>query len=671
MRKKFTFLAIYSFLAFSLRSVAQQHQALNLNGTNYVATVSTNVVPSSGDFTIEFWAYINASAMDQQVHQFVSEGAGDGLTGFRIGFDGTDSTILVNDHWNAPRGNAITTGIKMPVNQWTHIAVTYNSSIGFARLYLNGVIRTSNSTFFNSGMAFRIGTSTTLAQFAVGKIDDLKAWNAERSAFSVQRDMFNDPDSTDPTLQVWYKLDDNGTLAVPNLATTSGSSQDGTIAGDGPGPAAPNSWTWSPIQSSSNGLTFMGAENDQVIIPDVLAYDTLFNGADNKDGTIELWVNPTALSGSWTTLVSKYGQYSILLDSLQIGIDNGTGVVNTLTLPTSGDFINGFPAGPDVWSHLAFIYDALNNNTRVYYNGFILDNIPGTLGAASTGQPLTIGITMDNTGAVTRPFTGGIDEVRLWSIQQSDPDIFNNMNNTLSGTEPNLVSQFTFDQGVPAMDNTGLTVAFDHVAGNHGTLKNFQLTGTASNFNLHTLNTIPVPLPVTFTGFTAQRSGPEGLLQWQTAQEENSKEFTVERSPDGKTYDSIGVVPAAGISSKPRDYSFADGSPIKGPNYYRLRQSDLDNKYTYSPVRSLYFGESTSDQSTRLIEYNTGRLSAEVVLPQGTNENYILSDISGRKLRQGQLSNGKTAISHLPAGIYIIGVRTRIGETLTTKIFLY
>lgn len=663
MRKKFTFLAQCAFLALSLPSIAQ-HQALQLNGTNYVSG-STNAVNYNGDFTIEFWAYIAGSAMDHQLHQFVSEGANDGQKGFHIGFNGTDSTILIDDYWTDAVGNPTTTGIKMPVNQWTHIAVTFSGSTSLANLYLNGVLKTSNFTLINSQMPFRIGANTNLAQFAVGKIDDLKTWNAERSAFSVKRDMFNDPDSTDPTLQVWYRLDDNGTLTVPNVATVSGSSQDGTIVGDGPGPSAPNSWTYSPIQSSSNGLTFNGAENDQVIIPDSVAYDQMFNGASNTPGTIELWVNPTSLSGSWSTLVSKYGQYSILLSSTQIAIDNGNGIPQTLTLPTDGDFISGFPSGPDVWSHLAFRYDGFNN-TNVFYNGFFLDTIPGPLGGASTGQPLTIGITRDNTGIFSRPFTGGLDEVRLWSIQQSDVDIFNNMNNTLSGTEANLVSQFTFDQGVPNQDNTGLTVAFDNVASNNGTLKNFQLTGTTSNFNLHTLNTIPVPLPVILTKFTAQRSGPEGLLQWQTAQEENSKEFTIERSADGKTYTSVGVVPAAGTSTKPRDYTFTDLAPIKSFNYYRLRQSDLDSKYTYSPVRSLNFGE-----SGRLVWYNTGKLSAEVSLLQGNNENYILSDISGRIVRQGQLSNGKTTISHLPAGVYIIGIVTRVGETLTKKIFLY
>ena len=657
MRKKFTFLAACAFLALSLPAVAQQHQALKLNDSNYVEA-SADAVNPGGDFTIEFWAYIEDSAMDHHVHQFVSEGANDGLFGFHIGYDGTDSSILVDDYWTDIIGTPQSTGVKMPVHRWTHIALTYNSSLALAKLYLNGVLRTSNYTFFSPQVKFRIGLNTDSTQQALGKIDDLKSWYSERSAFSVKRDMFIDPDPGDPMLHVWYKLDDNGTSTITSSAT-SDNNQDGTLFGPG---TPTNSWTYSPIQSSSNGLTFNGLEGDQVIIPDSLAYDTIFN--DSKPGTIELWVNTSGLTSAWSTLVSKYGQYSILLNANSIGIDNGSGTPFVLPLSTT-DFPQGFATSADPWAHFAFLYDG-SGNTRVFYNGFFLDNLPGTLGPASPGQPLTIGVTKSNSGTDSRPFTGGIDEVRLWSTQVADGDVFNYMNNTLSGTEANLVSQFTFDQGVPDMDNTGMLTAFDNVAGNNGTLANFQLSGTASNFNLHTLTDVVVPLPITLTKFTAQRSGSEGLLNWQTAQEENSRDFTIERSTDGKTYTSIGVVAAAGKSTSLRNYTFTDLAPVNSINYYRLKQSDLDDKYTYSPIRTLNFSE-----SSRLGWYSTGKLSVEVSLLQGNNETYSLSDISGRTLRQGQLSGGKTQVSNLPAGVYIVRVITKVGEILTKKIFLY
>jgi hypothetical protein len=658
MRKRFTFLAVCACILFSLPSFAQ-NIALKLNGSNFVQTTSRDILNYPGGFTIEFWAYI--AAMDGNIHQFVSEGTGlGGFPGaFYLGYDGATGEILLGDSWGP-------TGIQMPVAKWTHIAVVYDENQQLATLFLNGKAQVTSFFIYSSstsGQVFQIGVQTDGSQSAVAKIDDMKTWNVQRSAFNVKRDMFSDPDPADVTLQTWYKLDDNNQITVLNSATVKGSSMDGVINGDGPGPSAPNSWTWSPIQTSSNGLTFLGSENDQVVIPGSTAYDNIFNGTTNA-GTIEFWVNPSSLSPTtFSTVLGKFGQYSIQLSTTKIRIDNGTATPLDLTLPTDGDFAFGFPTL--TWSHLAFVYDGAGT-TSVYYNGLYLDQILGPMGTPVANQPLTLGVAKDNTGVDSKPFTGGIDEVRFWNAQQSPADIFNNYNNTLSGTENNLISQFTFDQGVPDQDNTGMTTAFDNVLANNGALNNFRLTGTASNYNLHTLTTIPVPLPVILTKFTAQRNGTEALLKWQTAQEQNTRDFTIERSTDGKTYTTIGVVAAAGNSNNPLDYSFSDLSPEKTSNYYRLKQSDLDGKFTYSPVRLLNFGTTGN-----LIWYNTGKQTAVVYLQQGNNEMYTLTDISGHILSKGQLSGGKTQVSNLPAGIYIVTVVTSKGNPLTTRVLLY
>src|SRR5258706_5067486 len=103
MRKRSTFLALCVCILFSLPSLAQ-NQALSLNNGLYVSTSSKNVI-SSGDFTIEFWAYVDIAGMDGQIHQFVSQGADDGLSGFSIGYDGTDGNILIGDSWNFITGS--------------------------------------------------------------------------------------------------------------------------------------------------------------------------------------------------------------------------------------------------------------------------------------------------------------------------------------------------------------------------------------------------------------------------------------------------------------------------------------------------------------------------------------------------------------------------------------
>jgi hypothetical protein len=175
---------------------------------------------------------------------------------------------------------------------------------------------------------------------------------------------------------------------------------------------------------------------------------------------------------------------------------------------------------------------------------------------------------------------------------------------------------------------------------------------------LHNLSI--VSLPVTLTAFTANRTGAESVLQWQTAMEENTRDFIIERSADGKTYAGIGTIAAAGNSSTPRDYSFTDPQPEKNSNFYRLKQVDLDGNFVYSPIRVVNFPATGT-----LIWYATAKGTAEVLLQQGNNEPYSLIDAGGRLLRLGQLSNGRTQLSQLPAGLYMI----RVG-TITAKILI-
>jgi hypothetical protein len=434
-------------------------------------------------------------------------------------------------------------------------------------------------------------------------------------------------------------MDDGSGTAVTNSANSTGNSQDGSITGD---PGGSNFWVASPIQYGNNGLVFDGVD-DQVNIPTA----TLASYDLTSGGTVEFWVNPTTLNSSWTTILGNRGsggvRYSFHVSSTQIGLDNGS-TVNTLDYAV--------PTGS--WTHLAFVMDG-GTNTDVYVNGILQGSISGSLGMANN-QPLTLGIAKNMAGPDDRPFTGGIDEVRIWNVQRMGSEILASRDVTLTGSETGLIGQFSFDQGVPNGNDAGLTTALDNsIQANHGTLANFALTGTTSNFTLHALT--GVSLPVKLTSFTANRSGNMTMLQWQTATEENTREFIVERSTDGKTYTDIGMIAAAGVSNGPRDYSYTDPQPEKNNNFYRLKQVDLDGNYTYSTVRVVNF-----PVAAKLIWYPTGIGSAEIILQQGQNEIYTLFDAIGRPMRTGELSNGRTRISQLPPGIYFL----RVGTTTTT-----
>jgi hypothetical protein len=107
-----------------------------------------------------------------------------------------------------------------------------------------------------------------------------------------------------------------------------------------------------------------------------------------------------------------------------------------------------------------------------------------------------------------------------------------------------------------------------------------------SNFSPFTLGVAypNAPLPITLISFTAQQEDSQIAVAWATASEINNDYFTLERSKDGKVFESIKTVKGAGTSTVYKQYTYTDLSPIPGFSYYRLKQTDYDGTYQYSKV---------------------------------------------------------------------------------------
>ncbi|MFL5786649.1 MAG: kelch repeat-containing protein, partial [Flavisolibacter sp.] len=115
---------------------------------------------------------------------------------------------------------------------------------------------------------------------------------------------------------------------------------------------------------------------------------------------------------------------------------------------------------------------------------------------------------------------------------------------------------------------------------------NWIFGGTKSGTYLNDLWSIPIVviLPVKLESFTAQIENKQVKLNWTTAQEENSWEFIIERSANGKDFSPVGTVSASGNSSIQVYYEYYDREPLAGNNYYRLKQIDKDGSFEYSRV---------------------------------------------------------------------------------------
>jgi hypothetical protein len=74
------------------------------------------------------------------------------------------------------------------------------------------------------------------------------------------------------------------------------------------------------------------------------------------------------------------------------------------------------------------------------------------------------------------------------------------------------------------------------------------------------------------------------LHHWATASELNFDYFDIEKSSDGKTFQSIAKVNGHGTTNERKDYSLEDEKPYIGENYYRLKSVDYDGYTEYFNV---------------------------------------------------------------------------------------
>jgi IgA Peptidase M64/Secretion system C-terminal sorting domain len=178
-------------------------------------------------------------------------------------------------------------------------------------------------------------------------------------------------------------------------------------------------------------------------------------------------------------------------------------------------------------------------------------------------------------------------------------------------------------------------------------------------------------LPLEWLNFDAKREQNHALLTWQTAQEQNVSHFEVQRSYDGKNFQSIGFVKAQNRLTK-SDYRFVDNSTLRGATYYRIEQFDNDKKSTFSPIRTL----EKSDKFYYKISPNP---ASDVVNISGNTDYNTKIKIEmynalGAKVYDYALENVENTYQHefsvrdLPNGAYILVLNLQNGFSIKEQI---
>ena len=179
---------------------------------------------------------------------------------------------------------------------------------------------------------------------------------------------------------------------------------------------------------------------------------------------------------------------------------------------------------------------------------------------------------------------------------------------------------------------------------------------------------IAKPLPVGMIMLEANVQDDRFIrLDWATASEINNSGFEVFRSTDGENYSMLGFVKGGLNTSSRQDYLFNDKEVSSGITYYyKLRQVDVDGKYSWTPAVSARL--KTSANATVLIYPNPAKEQFSLISSGIVQDSeLIITDLSGREFyRSSSLPAAGAAIQisseNWPSGTYFYKLSSEYGS---------
>jgi hypothetical protein len=547
------------------------NNALHFDGTNDLVDLGrpAALATTTNLLTVEAW--VRPTAFPGVENGIVEKYEGGAGSCWGLRFNGTNTlTCFLKNASNSEVYITATPGVTF-LNQWTHVAMTYDGS--FVRLYANGALVGSTAQTGNiatTPVNISIGGAKNLPYFFQGQIDEVRIWGTARTQSEIQSGMIANIPTTTAGLIAYYPFNQgvangtnttvttatdiksgiNGTLTnfaltgstsnwvarAPFLqanAATSITNSSVTLNGNllqvGTGTVLEKGFIWGTAGTTlslgsgtkaivsgaatgaySTTISSLNANqayvycayaitSDGYSLSSTVAFSSAseWNNALHFDGTndlvdlgrpaalatttnlltVEAWVRPTAFPGVENGIVEKYEGGAGSCWGLRF---NGT---NTLTcfLKNASNSEVYITATPGVtflnqWTHVAMTYDG--SFVRLYANGALVGSTAQTGNIATTPVNISIG------GAKNLPyfFQGQIDEVRIWGTARTQSEIQSGMIANIPTTTAGLIAYYPFDQGVANGTNTTVTTATDIKSGINGTLTNFGLTGSTSNW---------------------------------------------------------------------------------------------------------------------------------------------------------------------------------------------
>ncbi|MCR6722310.1 MAG: PQQ-dependent sugar dehydrogenase [Chitinophagaceae bacterium] len=183
-------------------------------------------------------------------------------------------------------------------------------------------------------------------------------------------------------------------------------------------------------------------------------------------------------------------------------------------------------------------------------------------------------------------------------------------------------------------------------------------------------------LPVNLLNFKGSyQDAGNVLLQWSTINEENSREFEIQRGVDGTNFTAIGTLSTRGSGANKTDYTHRDlniADQAGNTLYYRLRIIDNDGKFKYSNTITVNI---PFEPGKVVVMPNpvvgSAPVKAYITSSVNTRVKWSIVDNSGRAVLESSMTvrPGSNTLdinaSGLNAGIYYLVVR---GEGIDQRV---
>jgi len=197
-------------------------------------------------------------------------------------------------------------------------------------------------------------------------------------------------------------------------------------------------------------------------------------------------------------------------------------------------------------------------------------------------------------------------------------------------------------------------------------------SGAITNFSPWIISSTST-LPITLNYFTGTKiSNDKHLLDWKATCSGASASFDIERSADGRNFNSLNSVTGDFIRCQ-QPFDFTDVSPLSGKNFYRIKMIDENGKITYSHVILLLNSkvgfEIVNLQPNPVIASATLNIS----LAQKQTLKLFITDAKGSRIFQkdiiGQSGVHQEQIntSTFASGVYTVVLISEMGEQKTIR----